>query len=293
MAERRIDVEPAASPLEGLRPDEAGDAPEDQPGEQEAPSAAGEVPERPVEEFDPSAAEAYHQRARLAEDRLSEVLTAYRQLRLDNEDFRERAARNLERKYQQRHDSLLLRFMDILDNLDRALDAVQTSYADDSLVQGLILVRSQLLQTLQDEGLERIPVLGLPYDPHVSESVGTEEVTDPDQHHLVVREHLRGYRLNGRVARASRVVLGEYGGPRRQAAPVAAAAVGAGLVPPAEDSLDDIIARVEAREAQSPEAAPGGPELDALDADEGPGLPREALGDEPVEDRPPDDDEGR
>jgi hypothetical protein len=69
--------------------------------------------------------------------------------------------------------------------------------------------------------------------------------------------------------------------------------VGAGLVPPAEDSLDDIIARVEAREAQSPEAAPGGPELDALDADEGPGLPREALGDEPVEDRPPDDDEGR
>jgi hypothetical protein len=27
---------------------------------------------------------------------------------------------------------------------------------------------------------------------------------------VVVREHLRGYRLNGRVARASRVVIGEY-----------------------------------------------------------------------------------
>ena len=43
----------------------------------------------------------------------------------------------------------------------------------------MILVRTQLLQTLQDEGLERIPVLGLPFDPHVSEAVGTEPSPTP------------------------------------------------------------------------------------------------------------------
>ena len=74
----------------------------------------------------------------------------------------------------------------------------------------MILVRTHLLQTLQDEGLERIPVLGLPFDPNYSESVGTEPVSDPDQHHLVVKELLRGYRINGRVARPSRVVIGEH-----------------------------------------------------------------------------------
>ena len=77
-------------------------------------------------------------------------------------------------------------------------------------MEGLILVRTQLLGTLQDEGLERIPVLGLPFDPHVSESVGTEPVTDPDHHQVVVREPMRGYRIAGKVARASRVVIGEY-----------------------------------------------------------------------------------
>ena len=79
-----------------------------------------------------------------------------------------------------------------------------------AFIDGLILVRTQLLQTLQDEGLDRIPVLGLPFDPAVSESVSTAPVKDPEQDHVVVKELLRGYRLNGRVARASRVVIGVF-----------------------------------------------------------------------------------
>ena len=71
-------------------------------------------------------------------------------------------------------------------------------------------MRTQLLQTLQDEGLERIPVLGLPFDPHVSEAVGTRRWTTPTSTTSSVKELMRGYRLNGRVARPSRVVIAEY-----------------------------------------------------------------------------------
>jgi molecular chaperone GrpE len=157
--------------------------------------------------------------ARLAEARLQEALAAHRKLRAEAEGYRERITRNVERRYEKQHEELLLDFIDILDNLDRALAAAQTSYADDPLIGGLILVRSQLLQTLQDEGLERIPVLGRAYDPHFSEAVDTEPVEDPERHQVVVRELLRGYRLNGKVARPSRVVVGEY----RAAAPTAPA----------------------------------------------------------------------
>ena len=118
---------------------------------------------RPPESRDE--AEAFHRRARLAEDRLAEVLTAYRKLKTENEGFRERITRNLERRFNQRHERLLLKFIDILDNLDRALEAAEQTYAGKPLIEGLILVRTQLLQTLQEEGLERIPVLGLPFDP--------------------------------------------------------------------------------------------------------------------------------
>jgi len=204
----------------------------------------------PPPELD-AAASAYLQRAHLAEDRLAEVLGAYRALRTENEGFRTRLTRNIERRFEGRHEKLLLRFIDILDNLDRALEAAETSYAGEPLIEGLILVRTQLLQTLKDEGLERIPVLGRPYDPHTSEAVATEPVEDPDHHHVVIKDVLRGYTLKGKLARPSRVVVGEYAG-----------AVGAEVhdetlhqAPTAEVSMVD--------DAED-DAAGGDPELDAI-----------------------------
>jgi molecular chaperone GrpE len=178
----------------------------DDESEAEAPAEPALVEPPP----ETGSAEHFERRARLAEDRLSEVLAAYRQVKTENEGFRDRVTRDVERQFDMRHEKLLLKFIDILDNLDRALEAAEQTYAGNPLVDGLILVRTQLLQTLQKEGLERIPVLGLPFDPAVSDAVFTQPVDDPEQDHVVVRETLRGYRLHGRVARASRVVVGMH-----------------------------------------------------------------------------------
>ncbi len=207
-----------------------------------------------------SAGEAFLQRARLAEDRLAEVLAAYRKLKTENEGYRDRITRNLERRFDQRRDRLLLRFIEILDNLDRALDAAQTAYAGNPLIEGLILVRTQLLQTLQEEGLERIPVVGLPYDPSVSEAVETAPVEDPEQHHVVMKDLQRGYRLSGRVARHSKVTVGEYAKlrPAEGEAESKSTAVDDFLEPlpttepDVDASLEDIVAKAEAQEALFP-----------------------------------------
>jgi molecular chaperone GrpE len=238
------------------------DAPAGRPGQPEVSAPEPVIPPLdippldlpPVElAADPGANLQLEGRVRLAEERLAEVLKAYRTLKTDNESFRDRTTRNLERRFEQRRESLLLKFIDILDNLDRALEAAQTAYADQSLLEGLILVRTQLLQTLQDEGLERIPVLGMPFDPHVSEAVETASVDEIDQNGIVVKELMRGYRLNGRVARVSRVVTAEYRAAGRTAAdaapeaPVAAApaAIDEPEIFDAELTLDDIISQTE------------------------------------------------
>jgi molecular chaperone GrpE len=219
-----------------------------------------------------NASEAFQQRARLAEDRLSEVLAAYRKLKNDNDGYRDRITRNLERRFDQRRERLLLRFIEILDNLDRALEAAELTHAGNSLIDGLLLVRTQLLQTLQEEGLERIPVVGLPYDPGVSEAVETRPVDDPEQHHVVLRDLQRGYRLNGRVARASKVVVGDYRGaatasaaeasvaaapPQRVPEPLPAVAAAAEREP--ETSLQDLVS------SQTDEDALFGEVLKSLD----------------------------
>ena len=180
----------------------------------------------------PAGAAAFQQRAQLAEDRLAEVLNAYRALKTENEGFKERITKNLERRLDQRRERLLLKFIEILDNLDRALDATEQVYTGTPMIEGIILVRTQLLSVLKDEGLERIPVLGLPYDPNVAEAVETRPVAEAEHHHMVVKELLRGYRLNGRVARAARVAIGEHS-PEAGAAPDEEPLVGADEVPAA------------------------------------------------------------
>ena len=278
------DEDPAGGPD---RPEEEGDKEPAAPSAEAPPTEATGLADA-LEVPDSDAAEAFHRRARLAEDRLAEVLAAYRALRTENEGYRERVTKNIERRYDQRHERLLLKFIDILDNLDRALDAAEQTYAGEPLIEGLILVRTQLLQRLRDEGLERIPVLGLPYDPSVSEAVEMGPVDDPDHHNVVIKEMLRGYRLNGRIARASRVVVGQYAGegpvapaptapgepsvsetaPAGGAAPEPTGSEPAASEPAAsprepasaaapaegEPSLEEIISRAEAQEALFPDA---------------------------------------
>jgi molecular chaperone GrpE len=196
--------------------------PVDDPDGQEDDEAAGQTSAEEALEPPPEAGEAeqFERRARLAEDRLTEVLHAYRKVKTENEGFRDRVTRDVERSFNRRHEKLLLKFIDILDNLDRALEAAEQTYAGNTLIEGLILVRTQLLQTLQQEGLERIPVLGLPFDPAISEAVGTQHVDDPEHDHVVVREVMRGYKLHGRVARPSRVFVGQHkSGAKDAAAP--------------------------------------------------------------------------
>jgi molecular chaperone GrpE len=242
-------VEEAEAPLPD---DPTGEPDEHATDAPSAPREAGSSPAAASPPVEEGGAVAWEPRARLAEARVAEVLEAYRQLKTDNEAHRDRTTRNLERRFDQRKESLLLKFMDILDNLDRALEAAQTAYADQSLLEGLILVRSQLLQTLQDEGLERIPVLGLPFDPHVSEAVGTQPVSDPDQNGIVLKEHMRGYRLHGKVARASRVVTGLYVAEAGAATAPGAAAPGGADALESDLTLEQIIARAEAVETPAP-----------------------------------------
>jgi len=229
----------------------------------------------PDESPAPGSPEAPQQRVRLAEERLAEVLAAYRTLKTENDGYRDRIARNLERRYEQRREKLLLRFIEILDNLDRALEAAEQSYLGNSVVDGLLLVRTQLLQALQEEGLERIPVVGLPYDPAVSEAVGTEAVGDPDQHHVVLRDLLRGYRLNGRVARASKVLVGEYREGESAQAPAADGhRIGTGsTAPPAREAPPPAPAAT----AESPAERPTGEQ-----AEREPAAATEAAAEPPV-----------
>lgn len=94
--------------------------------------------------------------------------------------------------------------LQVIDNLERALEHMPSS-TDKTLVQGLHMVINQFRATLQKQGVEPIQSLERDFDPNLHEAVGQEASAEPEG--KVVKEHLRGYTLHGRLLRPSRVTI--------------------------------------------------------------------------------------
>ena len=112
--------------------------------------------------------------------------------------------------------------MEVLDNLDRAIDSIENAFDPDSVLQGIMLVRSRLVQLLKEEGLEKIFVRGQIYDPAHSEAADTQVVADQSQDGVVLKELQPGYMLKGSLLRVARVVVGRYGSDSPEAQPPSA-----------------------------------------------------------------------
>jgi molecular chaperone GrpE len=168
-------------------------------------------------------------RSRLAEAQLEQAMDGYHTLRAENETLRDqldalqkkhrtatqdigaslaRQKRAAARELQIERETIYTRYIEILDNFDRAFDSPEARAASHSLMEGFILVRNQVVQVLRDGGFDRVRTLGLPYDPNTSEAIEVVDVEDPTQDGVVIRELVRGYRLNEHVVRAARVVVG-------------------------------------------------------------------------------------
>jgi molecular chaperone GrpE len=99
---------------------------------------------------------------------------------------------------------LMLKLLPVLDDLERALAAIPPRQAKLGWVEGVPLIERKLRATLEAEGLEPIKALGEPFDPRFHEAV----MQGKGKEGIVVEEIQKGYKLQDRVIRPSRVVVG-------------------------------------------------------------------------------------
>lgn len=129
---------------------------------------------------------------------------AYLRLAADFENFRRRASKERQDAERSGKEKVLRDFLDILDNLDRAM--AQVSDQTNPLVDGIRMVLSQIEQWFKGEGLTRIESLGKPFDPNVHEAVSQVETDGLPSGH-VAQEVRRGYRWSDRLLRPAAVIV--------------------------------------------------------------------------------------
>jgi molecular chaperone GrpE len=129
-------------------------------------------------------------------------------LQADFENFRRRALKEKTEAHQYGHQNLVKDLLSAVDNLDRAIDHASRSGGGDleSLLQGVELVRRDLLGALAKNGVMPIEALGQPFDPALHEAMA-QAPDDTVAPNTVVEELQKGYKLRDRLLRPSRVVV--------------------------------------------------------------------------------------
>lgn len=129
-----------------------------------------------------------------------------RQLRLAAEfdNYRKRISRERLELSDRAQASLVIRLLEVLDDMDR-LSAEGGSASADSIREAIGLVDRKLRKELEAAGLERIDPAGQPFDPTVHEAVSAVPPPRPDVDHTVSATFQVGYKFKGALVRPARV----------------------------------------------------------------------------------------
>lgn len=139
-----------------------------------------------------------------AQNDAASYLDDLRRVAADFDNYRKRSQREQQQIVERASERVLVALLPVLDSFDAALAIEPSTEAEHKMLGGMRSTHAQLVDVLAKEGLEAIPAEGEPFDPEVHEAVmSTGEGTT-----LVVSQEMRrGYRLRGKVIRASLVAL--------------------------------------------------------------------------------------
>jgi molecular chaperone GrpE len=137
-----------------------------------------------------------------------EYLELAQRTKADFENYRKRVAKETAEALARGKADLARELLPALDNLERALEAGLHPSTHQALVEGVAMVRDELHSRLEGAGVESFDPTGEKFDPQLHEALSTkpEEGTESG---VILQTVQKGYRLDGQVLRAAKVVVSQ------------------------------------------------------------------------------------
>jgi molecular chaperone GrpE len=104
------------------------------------------------------------------------------------------------------NEELIKRLLEVIDNIERALAAAQETHDLKGFIKGIELIDQHMKDILTREGLCPIECVGADFDPNYHEAVMALEKEGVESE-KVVEEVQKGYMIDGRVIRPSKVIV--------------------------------------------------------------------------------------
>jgi len=123
---------------------------------------------------------------------------------------RTRLESDFDRRLELEKQKIVLPLLDVLDNLQRAVDSATQAGSTEHLLEGVRMTANLFRSKLQALGIETIAALNQPFDPNLEQAVGRVKVENPDYDGVVVEEVQPGYCMNGQLLRPAQVRVGHF-----------------------------------------------------------------------------------
>jgi molecular chaperone GrpE len=136
-----------------------------------------------------------------------EYIGKYRQAASEFEESRLRLRREISKDIERARREMLSDLLEVIDNLDRAIEAAGKAASPDAVLQGVEMVRRQFLSKLESLGVKRINSEDAHFDPVKHEAISTVPAAKPEDDGRVVGVIRHGYTIGDEVLRPASVAV--------------------------------------------------------------------------------------
>ncbi len=143
-----------------------------------------------------------------AEEKLAEMTDKYLRLYSEFDNFRKRTHKERADLIKTGGEDIFKSFLPLLDDIERALKSNEKATDIKAVNEGLTLIHHKFSQSLKQKGLEPIESIGKQFNVDLHEAITTSPAPEEALKGKVIDEVEKGYTLNGKVIRFSKVVVG-------------------------------------------------------------------------------------
>ncbi|UCH21252.1 MAG: nucleotide exchange factor GrpE [Deltaproteobacteria bacterium] len=147
------------------------------------------------------------EKLKTAEESAKESYDRFLRVSAEFENYKKRAAREMDDFRKFAHQSLVKELLPIVDNLELAIrSSGDDANVGNGLVDGISLTLKEILKVFEKNHVKPIEALGKSFDPRYHEAVMREE-TDKHPENTITNELQKGYLIHERLLRPSMVVV--------------------------------------------------------------------------------------
>ena len=131
---------------------------------------------------------------------------AFKLAEFDN--FRKRTLNEKAELIKNGAESAMRDLLPVIDDLERAMDAINKGGDLESIKEGVSLIYNKFIKYLETQHVKAIESTGMDFDTDVHEAVTMFPAPDPSMKGKVIDTAIKGYKINDKVLRYAKVVVG-------------------------------------------------------------------------------------